>query len=197
VLLVETGAPGAGEWQIAFMRAALTTLGGLIAVAAGFLLWPSRERELVAAEVRNAIAAHAGYAEADFSLLLGEATASAVGQARRAAGVASNSLEALITRALLDPSRKSPDKLEAAMLVDAALRRCAGRLTTLHHDPALAASLGPEALQAWRAWIAGSLRRLAEGRTDLAPRPRGQETEALARIARQIELMAGTVGRLG
>ena len=51
VLLVETGAPDTGEWRIAVARAALTTLGGIIAVAAGFLLWPSRERELVAAEV--------------------------------------------------------------------------------------------------------------------------------------------------
>jgi len=83
------------------------------------------------------------------------------------------------------------------MVVDAALRRCAGRLTTLHHDPALAANLGPETLRIWRDWIAVSLRSLANGQADLKPRPRGQETEALARIARQIELMAGAIGRLG
>ena len=71
-------------------------------------------------------------------MLLKEAPTSALGQARRAAGVASNALEALITRALLDPSRKNPEKLEAAMVVDAALRRCAGRLTTLRYDPAIA-----------------------------------------------------------
>nr|WP_294525125.1 FUSC family protein [uncultured Rhodopila sp.] len=197
VLLVETGTPGTGEWQIAGARAALTTLGGIIAVAAGFLLWPSRERELVAAEVRNAIAAHGAYAEADFSVLLKEAPSSALGQARRAAGVASNALEALITRALLDPTRKNPEKLEAAMVVDAALRRCAGRLTTLRYDPATAKNLSPENLRIWRDWIGGSLRLLASGQTDLPPRPEGGETESLARLARQIELMAGAVGRLG
>nr|WP_294548717.1 FUSC family protein [uncultured Rhodopila sp.] len=197
VLLVETGAPDTGEWRIAAARAALTTLGGVIAVAAGFLLWPTRERELVAAEVRNAIAAHGAYAEADFSVLLKEAPSSALGQARRAAGVASNALEALITRALLDPTRKNPEKLEAAMVVDAALRRCAGRLTTLRYDPATAKSLGPEDLRIWRDWIGGSLRLLASGQTDLPPRPQEAETESLARIARQIELMAGAVGRLG
>jgi uncharacterized membrane protein YccC len=197
VLLVETGAPGTGEWEIAGARAALTTLGGLIAVGAGYLLWPSRERELVAAEVRNAIAAHGAYAEADFSVLLGEGTPAALGQARRAAGVASNTLEALITRALLDPTRKNPEKLEAATVVDAALRRCAGRLTALQHDPAILTSLGPANLRIWRDWIAGSLRLLANGQTDLPPRPDGAENEALARIARQIELMAGAVGRLG
>jgi uncharacterized membrane protein YccC len=197
VLLVETGSPDTGEWRIAAIRAALTTLGGVIAVAAGFLLWPSRERELVAAEVRNAIAAHGAYAEADFSVLLKEAPTSALGQARRAAGVATNALEALITRALLDPTRKNPEKLEAAMVVDAALRRCAGRLTTLRYDPATAKNLGPENLRIWRDWIAGSLRLLASGQTDLPPRPEGAETESLARLARQIELMAGAVGRLG
>ena len=67
VLLVETGAPDTGEWVIAAARAALTTIGGLIAVGANFLLWPSREPDLVAAEVKNAIAAHGAYAEANFS----------------------------------------------------------------------------------------------------------------------------------
>src|SRR6195952_195120 len=59
VLLVETGAPDTGDWQIAFVRAAFTTIGGLIAVSANFLLWPSREPDLVAPEVKKAIAAHA------------------------------------------------------------------------------------------------------------------------------------------
>ncbi len=53
VLLVETGAPGTAEWTIAFARAVLTTTGGLIAVAANFLLWPSLEPDLVAAEVKT------------------------------------------------------------------------------------------------------------------------------------------------
>jgi uncharacterized membrane protein YccC len=196
VLLVETSAPDTGEWRIAASRAILTTIGGIIAVAAGFLLWPSRERELVAAEVRNAIAAHGAYAEADFSALLGERNAPSLGQARRAAGLASNTLEALITRALLDPTRKNPEKLEAAMVVDAALRRCAGRLTTLQHDPAMLRTLGPETLRRWRDWIAESFKMLANGQTNLAPRPRGPETETLARIARQIELIAGAANRL-
>jgi uncharacterized membrane protein YccC len=196
VLLVETGAPDTGEWRIAYTRAALTAIGGIVAVGAGLLLWPSRERELVAAEVRNAIAAHAGYAEADFSSLLGETTSDVRGQALRAAGVASNTLEALITRALLDPTRKNPEKLEAAMLVDAALRRCAGRLATLPHNPAIN-SLDPATIRIWRDWVAGSLRMLANGQTNLPPRPEAVGIETLGRIARQIDLMAGAADRLG
>lgn len=97
VLLVESGDPDTGQWAIAFARATLTTIGGLIAVGANFLLWPSREPDLLPAEVKKAIAAHGAYAEADLSVLLGEATEASVDQARRSAGVTINALEALIT----------------------------------------------------------------------------------------------------
>jgi uncharacterized membrane protein YccC len=196
VLLVETGATDTDEWQIAAARAAFTTIGGLIAVGANFLLWPSREPDLVAAEVRSAVAAHGAYAEANFSALLGETTTAQLDQARREAGVSTNALEALITRALLEPGKQKQDALEAAMVVDAALRRCAGRLATVQHDPELAADVPRKTLRIWRDWVAESMRQLAEGKTDLAPRPEGAEADALARIARQIELMAGAMARL-
>jgi uncharacterized membrane protein YccC len=196
VLLVETGAPDTGEWTIAFARAGLTAIGGLIAVGANFLLWPSREPDLVVPEVKNAIAAHGAYAEADFSALLGETTEAVLGQARRAAGVTTNALEALITRALLEPGNKNQDALEAAMVVDAALRRFAGRLATLQHDTGLAANTPAETLRIWRDWIGTSMRLLASGKTVLPPRPGGAENDALARIARQIELMSGAMERL-
>ncbi|WP_428483435.1 FUSC family protein [Rhodopila sp.] len=194
VLLVETGAPGANEWRIAFARVALTTIGGIIAVAANFLLWPHREPALVAAEVRRAIAAHGVYAEAAFAVLLQQPLADR-SASRRAAGIASNTLEALITRALLQPGRGKPDRLEAAMVIDAALRRCAGRLTALQLDPALA-DQSAQALRAWRDWIIDALRGLASGQHALKPRPTGLEADTLQRIARQIELIAGAMERL-
>jgi uncharacterized membrane protein YccC len=196
VLLVETGSPGTGGWTIAFARAAFTILGGLIAVGANFLLWPSREPDLVAAEVKNAIAAHGAYAEADFSVLLGDSNGAALGQVRRAAGVASNALEALITRALLEPGTKQREALEAAMVVDAALRRCAGRLARLQDDPLVASGTSKPVLRVWRDWIGTSMRLLGSGRTDLPPRPGGTENDTLARLARQIELIAGAMERL-
>lgn len=195
VLLVETGEPGTSGWEIAAARASLTAAGGVIAVAANFLLWPSREPELVAAEVRRAIAAHAAYAEAAFDAVLGEARADR-DAARGAAGVASNALEALITRALLEPGRGGQDRLEAAMVIDAAMRRCAGRLAALPLDPGLVANMPATALRRWRDWICGSLRELASGQTALQPRPTGPQTDALRRIARQIELMGGAMERL-
>jgi uncharacterized membrane protein YccC len=196
VLLVESGSPNAGSWTIAFARAALTTIGGLVAVGANFLLWPSREPDLVAAEVKGAIAAHGAYAEATFAMLLGETSLAALDQVRRASGVTINALEALITRALLEPGNRKQEALEAAMVVDAALRRCAGRLATLQHDPSLAAGVSAETLRTWRDWVGTSMRRLASGNIELPPRPAEGENDTLARLARQIELMSGAMQRL-
>ena len=196
VLLVETGSPDTGEWTIALARAAFTAIGGLIAVGANFLLWPSREPDLVAPEVKKAIAAHAAYAEANFALLLGETTASALDHARRAAGVTTNSLEALITRALLEPGNKNRDPLEAAMVVDAALRRCVGRLARLQYDKVIVSNIPAQTWRDWRDWVGTSFRMMASGATDLPPRPAAAPNDALARIARQIELMSGAMQRL-
>jgi len=195
VLLVESGTPGASEWVIALSRAVLTATGGIIAVAANFLLWPSWEPDLVGPEVKRAIAAHGRYADAEYSVLLGEAPDTRPA-ARSAAGVASNALEALITRALLQPGGGKRDRLEAAMVVDAALRRFAGRLVSLQHDPTLVANLPREMLRGWRDWMREATQRLASGRSDLPPRPTGPETDAMRHIARQMELMAGVMVRL-
>jgi len=195
VLLVETGTPGASEWMIAVARGVLTTTGGVIAAAANFLLWPSREPDLVEAETRRAIAAHGVYADSEFAAMLG-AGPDTRPAARRAAGIASNTLEALITRALLQPGRGGRDRLEAAMVVDAALRRFAGSLAALPLDPASAARLPEQTLRAWRDWIGDGTRRLASGCAGLRPRPAGPEAGALLHMGRQIELMAGAMERL-
>jgi uncharacterized membrane protein YccC len=194
VLLVETGTPTASEWSIALARAVLTTVGGIIAVAANFLLWPSLEPDLLAPEVKRAIAAHADFAEAAFATLL-DATQDTGASARSGAGITSNALEALITRALLQPGSGKSDRLEAAMVIDAALRRFAGRLTALPLDPGLATNK-PDALKAWGEWITRQMRTLAAGRSDLALRPTMAATDSLLTIARQIELMAGVMQRL-
>jgi uncharacterized membrane protein YccC len=196
VLLVETGQPDASEWSIAAARFGFTVLGGLIAVGAGFVLWPSWEPQRLGHEARAAIGAHGVYAGAALAFLAGEASVGAVDAARRAAGVASNSLEASISRALTEPGVTGRDRLEAALVIDAALRRCAGRLSAMQLDAGLRTTLTPDAFAAWHDWIAGAMRALAAGDTALQPRPATKEVDSLVRIARQIELMAGALERL-
>ncbi len=83
------------------------------------------------------------------------------------------------------------------MVVDAALRRCAGRLARLQHDPAVTSATPAPTLRVWRDWIGTSMRLLAAGTTDLPPRPGGPQNDTLSRLARQIELMAVAMKRLG
>lgn len=199
VLLVELGQPGTSDWVIAGERVLLTLLGGVCAILACYVLWPSWEPNRLPAYVKAAIAAHGRYAEAELSLILGEADEASVERARRAAGLATNNVEAAVARALLEPRHKHDDRLEAAMVIDAALRRLAGRLAAMQFDPGQTAALSREAWLAWREWASGGLRDQAAGQSSLKPHPEleeGPHTQALGRIARQIELIAGAMARI-
>jgi uncharacterized membrane protein YccC len=198
VLLSELGQPGESELTIAGMRALYSVIGGGLAVLASLLLWPSWEPGRVARDLRLAILTHGAYARAEIGVLLGEATPAQVEAARRAAGMASNNLETTLQRALVEP-HGATHRLEAALTIDAALRRMAGRLSAMHlgswsgHDPA--------PWHAWAAWIDDATRALAEGAgASLPPRPKlpsgDPQCEALTRIARQLETSASAMRRL-
>ena len=200
VLLVELGQPGTSDFVIALERVGLTVAGGTLAVLACWLLWPSWEPNRLPAELRRAIAAHGRYAEAEMSLILGEVETSHVEQARRNAGLATNNVEAAVARALLEPGSARNSRLEAAMVIDAALRRMAGRLAAMQFDPLQAQALSPAQWRAWKTWLAGAIDGLLAGETTLAAPPALIETphtEALGRIARQVSLIAGTIARVG
>jgi uncharacterized membrane protein YccC len=164
-------------------------------VLAGLLLWPLWETGRVRDALRTALQTHARYAEAVLAERLGEGPASAAEAAARAAGLASNNLEAALSRALQEPRRRGRSRIEAAMVADATLRRMAGRLAMLRHEPELA---GPDAAawRAWRDWLGQALARTAGGEA-LPPKPEGAESEAFGRIAAQVELLAGTLKRAG
>jgi uncharacterized membrane protein YccC len=198
VLLVELGQPGTSEWMIAAARTLATFAGGVIAVASCYLMWPSWEPTRIAESPRAAIAAHGRYAAAVFAFVLCEIDAAAVEPARREAGLASNNAEASISRALLEPGGGGRDRLEAAMVIDAALRRLAGRLSAMQLDPMLARSLAAPVWREWRDWIAGNMQALADGATALTPRPEpgAPPADAVGRILRQIDLMAGALERI-
>ncbi len=193
VLLSELGRPGESEFVIAALRAGYTVLGGLLAVAGGALLWPSWEPARVREAIAAAIAAHAAYADLELAALIDPAAAdpAALETARRGAGRASNNLETAISRALQEPRQTRTDA-DTAMVVDAALRRLAGRLLAFQHEPAQAGG-DAATLRAWRHWAATAFAALASG----MPLPAGpapdRDHPALGRMARQIELIGGAV----
>ena len=195
VVLVELVSPGHSSLEIVEMRALFTVLGGVIAVIGCFLLWPSWEPNRLRQELRSTLRAHGRYAKAIIGEILGEGTPVATEAARRAAGVASNNFEASLSRAIQEPLRGNRDRLEAAMVADATLRRAAGRLSALRHASYAHANIDAKTWRAWSDWIAGALATLAQGEGPIPPRPAKAELESLGRIARQVELLETVLRR--
>jgi uncharacterized membrane protein YccC len=187
ILLVEQIRPLEDQTSIALARAGYTILGGLIAVLANAVLWPSWQPEQVKADLATAIAAHAAYARA----VLLNSPADPVRE-RRQAGLASNNLEATLQRAMHEPRRGQRDRLQSVMVADATLRRIAGRLAALSLDPAV---LAAEPLHPLSRWVPEALHALGRN-TPLPPRPPVEAGfEPLDRLARQVELLAFTLAK--
>jgi uncharacterized membrane protein YccC len=184
ILLVENTHPAGSYWRMALLRAGFSVLGGLVAVAANTLLWPSWEPDRVRADLQAALAAHAAYAGA----VLNPSPDHDAERARRAAGLASNNLEASLARAMQEPRRGQRTRFEAALVADAALRRVAGRLIAIS---LAGAGGGPVAR-----WVVVALAALA-ARRPVPPRPSGQGAPMLDRLARQVELLNEVLVRVG
>ncbi len=186
VLLVEQIAPGASELQVALARIGYTFLGGTLAILGNLLLWPGFESTRLETSISAAIAAHAAYAKAVFSALLdGTGPPDA---ARRAAGLASNNLEASLARALAEPHKNADAVIERGAIVDAALRRMAGRLTVLALDQPVIPPASRPAWRDWQNWLAAGFSGKPPARPAL---PEGPGADALTRLARQLDLISG------
>ncbi|RYC30689.1 FUSC family protein [Lichenibacterium minor] len=195
VILFDVAEPGHAEWLIATMRTLYTVGGGIVAVAACCLLWPSWEPDRTAQGLRDALAAHARYAAAVFAARAGNATPADVEAARRVAGVANNNLEASLSRALQEPGRGHRRRLEVIMAADAALRRLGGALIALQHDTHAADGLGEGGWTAWSRWVPETLDRLAlSGAAPAVPPPPAPPAGTLARIGRVVEVLGDVVG---
>jgi uncharacterized membrane protein YccC len=169
-------------------------IGGAVAVAGCLLLWPSWEPERLRRELADTAAAYGRYAHAVLSLILGEASAAVAEESRRLAGVASNNLEVALTRALQEPRRGQRPRLDSAMAAASTLRRLAGPLSTLQHGhgPVPAGEQG--FWREWLDWIAAVFAAL-DKQSPPPARPKGTAPEPLARLATQLELLAGALGR--
>jgi uncharacterized membrane protein YccC len=189
ILLVESIHPGESQIRIAAARAGFTVLGGLIAVAANAVLWPSWEPDRVRRDLRAALAAHAGYAAA---VLEGNPGIDA-DRARRAAGLASNNLEASLARVMQEPRRGQRNRLQAVLVADATLRRIAGRLTAISLDPPPAHRQAVFSETA--SWVIAALNALTEDSLP-PPAPVASGVDMLDRLARQVTLLPDLMRRM-
>lgn len=190
ILLVEQLAPsGETELYVALSRVLWSLLGGALAIAASALLWPRFEAPNLAVIIATAKNEHLTYIRSVFAALLGQEEWSTVEPFRRAAGLASNNLEASIARALAEPHGKHEQSLLKAAATDAAMRRLAGRLSLLAVERPKIPVPDQPLWKAWETWLQTALQQ-----HKLNPRPElpeGLGAEDLLRIVRQVELMTG------
>lgn len=189
VILFDVAEPGHAEWLIATMRTLYTIGGGIVAVLACMVLWPSWEPDRTAQGLREALRTHAVFAAAVFARGSGTGGATAVEAARRSAGVASNNLEASLSRALQEPGRTHRRKLETMMAADAGLRRLGGALLALDHDTHAGDGLAEDGWAAWSRWVPEALDRLAKGEGPLPSPPPAPPAGTLARLGRVVDIL--------
>ncbi|MGE4480791.1 FUSC family protein [Acidocella sp.] len=190
VLLIEQIRPsGESELYVALSRVLWSLLGGALAVLGSALLWPSFEAPKLEATIAAAKRAHAAYAEAVIMALLGQGEWRTAEAARRMAGLASNNLEAALSRALAEPHAGYEPALVKTAAVDAALRRMAGRLSLLAVERPPIAPQEVAVWQGWPGWIRAALE-TGEAKPR-PPVPVGPGAEDLARLALQVRLMTG------
>ncbi len=188
VLLFDIVAPGHSPWLVAGMRTLYTLVGGLAAVAACLVLWPSWEPDRLRIELRGTLLAYARLAAA----ILAEPTterASATEAARRAAGLANSNLEASLSRALQEPGRRHRAELVKLVAADALIRRLGATLLAVPHDPSLREVLAGPARLAWARYLEDAFSGIAAGRPAAGEPPAAPETSTLRRAARAIDVL--------
>lgn len=203
VLIAELFQTGlAPSWQLAGLRALDSVLGGALGLAAGFLLWPSREATQLPKQLAQALRANRDYLAA----ALAGVPDAAVQAARRRAGLASNNAEASFQRLLSEPRRRPPKAAEPAMTILGCLRRLAGAAATLSLVPAETRTAAVPVLATMRDWSSASIDAIAKAIEQGADTPSPQALpdlpaegvikDEIARIQRQIDVIHGAAKRL-
>ncbi|MFN0171286.1 MAG: FUSC family protein [Bryobacteraceae bacterium] len=105
VILISLGHPG--DWHIGLTRMANTLAGGLIALAAGYTLWPSWALESLPEQMARCVAANRRYFRAVIDGYLGRtAGPQALRQAHEEAQVENSNVSVSFQRLLSDPAHR-------------------------------------------------------------------------------------------
>ncbi|UDL95008.1 FUSC family protein [Lichenihabitans sp. PAMC28606] len=196
VLLFDIVEPGHSAFVVAGMRIFYTLVGGIVAVAACMLLWPSWEPFRLRRELRETFLAYARLAVA---VLGNPGTSRAEGTeaARRAAGLANSNLEASLSRALQEPGRGKRAGLDKIIAADAILRRLGAALLATPHDPSIQPILSGPGRAEWQTWLDEAFAALADGRSPSRPAPDAPASSTLQRVRRGIDVLSSDLATRG
>lgn len=100
VILVDLGAPG--DVEVAGIRVLNTVIGGVIALAASYLLWPTWQRTLVPGQLADAVEANRAYLA---GVLAAQRSPVSIRRLGRKARIANSNAETAFQRLLSEPAR--------------------------------------------------------------------------------------------
>jgi uncharacterized membrane protein YccC len=124
-----TGAQTSSE--LGMVRVINTCVGGALALAGGYLLWPSFERHNLPAVISSALSSMSLYADRVLAVPAGEPSSPAlVEAARRRAGLDHTTLQASFQRVVAEPGEDRA-RLEASLLLVVTLQRLLVSLNVL------------------------------------------------------------------
>jgi len=203
IIILLIGMSSADPWIDLAERVTYTAGGAVLAIGAGYLLWPQWEREQLRERLARGVRADKDYLAAVLAALAGEAAPAArLAELQRLAELAAANADAGFQRMLADPAHHRAPAAEGFTLIIYLHRLC-------RHAIALAAQLGAVAapaapLATLRRLIEAALedaaRALEEGRAP-APRPAfdaplAELSSALAAGGRAAVEAAALLGRL-
>ncbi len=193
VLLFDIVDPGHSAATVAGMRTLYTLVGGVIAVGACMILWPSWEPRRLQQELSATLRAYAGLAVA---VLRDPAPARAIEteRARRAAGLANNNFEASLSRALQEPGGHNTDLLRI-VAADAILRRLGATLLAVPHDPLVRSILQGGERHRWETYFEAAFSALAAGQTTPASAPEAPPDSTLQRVRRGLDALSADLAQ--
>jgi uncharacterized membrane protein YccC len=140
-----------GDWQVAAVRSLDTVLGGVLALLAGYLLWPSWERQRLPEQLARTIAANRDYFRTVASGYVGQQSSLAVIESTRAQAQLENANAAAAFQRLLSEPQTQHLPIEPIYALVSYNQRFYDAVTTLAvNQPAID---HPQALPGLEAFI--------------------------------------------
>lgn len=106
LLILLVGFSGADPWRDVGDRVLYTLVGAILAIVAGYVLWPRWEHEQLPTRIATALRAGRVYASAVLASLAETAAPESLAPLRRAAEVEATNVEAALERMVAEPSRQ-------------------------------------------------------------------------------------------